>query len=118
MDRDDTCEKCGVVVEIGQWPYCPHQPTVAYHPFIAFFDPHVAPREQWDDPKRGVYVDSLAKWNRVMHKNGWDLGSKYDRVPEHSGQRPNTKGLDRAFNEAARATHGYLGLGDVLRDDD
>lgn len=36
----EQCERCGQVVEIGQWPFCPHgKPTVAATAaFAAYFD--------------------------------------------------------------------------------
>jgi hypothetical protein len=111
----DTCEKCGKEVEIGMWPFCPHGETMAYHPFIPFWDPHVATPDKWEDPKRGIYVDGLAKWNRVVRDNGMEFTApKYDRAPT-----PELKGgFDRAFNKAAQDLYGgQLDLSS-LRDDD
>jgi hypothetical protein len=32
----DLCEKCGEEVEVGCWPFCPHESTAPYRPFPAF----------------------------------------------------------------------------------
>lgn len=125
------CE-CGEKVHVGDWPVCKgtgnfggHKPQGEYRPFIPFWDPHIAPIKKGQDP-RGVYISSLAQWNGLMHRNGVDMGSKYDReVPPWA---PSTKGMDKHFNEAVRQHHGGMivkddngrrtSIGNLLRDED
>lgn len=110
------CDDCGHEMAIGEWPYCPHGQTMAYHPFIPFWDPHVTTRDKWEHPTKGVHMDSLAKWNRKMKENGMEMGSKYDR--EKPKPQQTTKGFDRAFNTAARDLYGGVHDLSGLRDDD
>ena len=44
------CEECGVEIEIGGWPWCPHGSTLRHQPFKSF-------EVEYDGQK--VTVDSL-----------------------------------------------------------
>lgn len=116
------CDDCGQKIHVGDWPICKgnfgsHKPQGRYRPFIAFWDPHVTTRDKWDDPKKGVYIDSLAKWNHMMHTNGWELADhKHDR--EREPHKVTAPGFDRHFNEAVREHFGgVLPVGNFLTED-
>jgi hypothetical protein len=60
------CDLCGLEIRIGDWAFCPHGAVRRQKPFPSFWDEHVS----HDGP---VYVDSLAKWNRMMRENRMEI---------------------------------------------
>lgn len=106
MEDEIKCDECSIVLNIGDWPYCPHGTTHEYRPFVPFYDIGL-----------GKHIDSLATWNRTMHEKGWDLRSKYDREePERKAGAP---GLSKVFNETIRKQFGgVLPVGNFLDDRD
>jgi hypothetical protein len=126
------CEDCGGKVHVGDWPSCPdkrfggHERMSRYQPFVAFWDPHIAPHAKGT---KGTLITSLPQWERVMKENG----NKYiptanDRDRGPGPFRGSTEGMDRHFNEAVREYHGGMmvrddngrvtAIGNLLRDDD
>lgn len=117
------CDECGGKVHVGDHPICAgkgmstgHLPTRSYQPFRSFWTRDLAKRKEWEDPVRGTLIDSDRKHEKVMRKGDWVIPHKNDSERPHPG--PSAAGFSEAFNRAARETHGHLGLGDVLRDDD
>jgi len=57
-----TCDECGREIELGQWPFCPHGTVREYHPFIPFWDNHIA-----EEP---VYIESDRHREKLMRQGG------------------------------------------------
>jgi len=77
------CEDCHKELEIGLWPWCPHEKPLEHHPFIPFWDTNIS-----EDP---VYIDSDRKREKIMKQNGLSV-----REREHIddlNHRRYTKGL-------------------------
>ena len=67
------CSYCGKKIEIGDWPYCPHERPQAYHPFKPYWDEHVQ--------EKPVYVESIAHRKRLMRQGAWDYRGKKVGMP-------------------------------------
>lgn len=77
---DVTCAKCGGVIEIGDWPFCPHGKSVQTHAFEAYFDYGL-----------GCEVTSLSQRLSLMrerkltyrdHMSKGDLSARRDRIEQ------------------------------------
>ena len=53
------CSKCDHDVEIGEYPFCPHERVMAYHPFKPYFDIGL-----------GEYVSSFAERETIRKRLG------------------------------------------------
>lgn len=62
------CQNCGHEVKFGEWPFCPHERVSEYHPFIPYWDQHVA-----TEP---VYIESVAQRKRLMKQNNMDYAPR------------------------------------------
>jgi hypothetical protein len=59
------CDKCGHKMKIGDYPFCPHQPTMRSHPFVSWVDENLG--------EHPVEITGLAQWNRMMKANNLEL---------------------------------------------
>lgn len=61
------CENCGAEVQIGDWPYCPHEHVGSRwgdDPLEPYWDEHIS--------KEGAYITSRGQRRAIMSKNHLD----------------------------------------------
>lgn len=57
------CDKCGVEIKIGDWPYCPHpRQDNRHHGFEPHYDEHIS--------ANGQFFQSVHEKVRFIDKNG------------------------------------------------
>lgn len=77
-DKHEPCEKCGVVVHVGAWNYCPHPTDVTLHAtrFEAFISKHLGGSSIMSEPEkkranlRGVEIRTRKQHERAMKERG------------------------------------------------
>lgn len=62
LDKSVTCDRCGKVYTIGEWPHCPHGIPGG---MLGEFHPYV----DWNLQHEPVEIRSLADRNRIMKAN-------------------------------------------------
>jgi len=66
------CPECGGIIEIGRFPFCPHEWLTERRPFVPWIDENISP----DGP---VEITSLGQWNRLMRLNQMDIRDKMSK---------------------------------------
>ena len=74
----EPCGKCGALVRVGDWPFCPHGEATHFgdDPIEPYVDEHLAPEP--------VEITTRAQRRRIMSRNSLDYldvsGKKRGRV--------------------------------------
>jgi hypothetical protein len=73
------CEKCGEIVHIGEWPFCPHGRSVTFYAtkFEAFISKNLggssimSTQEKMRAGMRGVEIRTKGQHERAMKERGF-----------------------------------------------
>ena len=82
------CEVCNKTLQIGQWPFCPHDLSNEYSPWIKYVDEHMAPEP--------FVVDSAYHHDKVMKRLGVELR---DPMPRGELSARRDRAVERAKGE-------------------
>jgi hypothetical protein len=86
----DPCEKCGAIVHVGEWPFCPHGAVGrTHHEFEAYYDQGLGETITTRDQRRRLLKNANAYARDGLSKG--DLSARMDKVKADRKQR----GLDR-----------------------
>lgn len=84
-----TCEKCGSVVTVGAWPFCPHGV-----PHVAIIDDSLegGPRRFETMGDDAPYIETKSQWRREVERRNLVPIVKhdrayYDRMFRHANER-------------------------------
>jgi hypothetical protein len=68
------CEKCGHELQIGEWPFCPHEYAVGFgEEPLDYWDENLLP-----DP---VHITSRTQRRKIMDAHGLDYRKKFEAPP-------------------------------------
>lgn len=75
----ETCETCGHLLQIGDWPFCPHGPAFRG---LAIIDDQLegGPRRFDTMGDDEPYVESKSQWKREMAARGLIQVDRHDRA--------------------------------------
>lgn len=70
---DNLCEKCGHEVKIGEFPFCPHEPTKNTHAFAAHTD--------YFNFEQDMTFTSAADVDKQLKKDGLQMKGRKRGMP-------------------------------------
>lgn len=115
---EGTCQKCGLALEVGMWPFCPH-PAQSIG-FSAHVDSILGGMMIENMGKDPIRIDSFSEHRRLMEERGLQLKEKFCPMPgtdiDPAGI-PNPKGyMDPYTLEAGAALICRNGKGETPLD--